>query len=245
MKIIVSDTYQELSEKVASVVAALINRKKDAVLTFPSGDSPLGLFQALVRKAKEGLADFSSCHFVGLDEWGGMDIHDEGSCQHFIYKELFNPLGIRPDQITYFDAKSNDPEADCKRVDKEVDVLGGIDLIVLGIGMNGHLGFNEPGVSEDCYSLIVDLDQITKEVGQKYFPKEMQLTKGISLGLKRIMNTGQVILIANGKKKASIVRQTVEGTISNQIPSTIVRRHKDVCLYIDKEAASEINVNKD
>ncbi|MDH6305440.1 glucosamine-6-phosphate isomerase [Parabacteroides sp. PF5-5] len=240
MKLIVSDTYQELSERVASVVIELVNNKKNAVLTFPSGDSPLGLFQTLVRMAKEGVVDFSSCHFVGLDEWVGLDINDEGSCQHFIHKELFKPLGIRPKQITFFDAKQSDLKAECKRVDSKVDALGGIDLVVLGIGMNGHLGFNEPGASEECNSLVIDLDSVTKTVGQKYFAKEMQLSQGISLGLKQIMTAGKVILIANGKKKAPIIKRTVEEAISNKVPASIVRKHKDSYLYIDAEAASEL-----
>ncbi len=243
MQIDISDNYQELSEKVADVVINLVKKKKNAVITFPSGDSPLGLLRCLVKKAKDGVVDFSSCHFVGLDEWVGMDISDEGSCQHFMYNEFFIPLGIHPDQITYFDARSNNLDRACKQVDEEVSKLGGIDLVVLGIGMNGHLGFNEPGVSEELYSHSIELDEVTKVVGQKYFPGKTLLTKGISLGLKQIMNSGEVILIANGAKKAPIIRQTVEGAIGNEVPASLMRRHPRATLYIDREAAQELTTN--
>ncbi len=241
MEINISDSYLDLSAKVAAEVFQLIKQKPNAVLCFPSGDTPLGLFKALVELKQKGEINFSACTFIGLDEWLGMDENDEGSCKYFIYREFFNPLGLSPTQIHFFDAKAINPEAECKRIDEVIFCLGGIDLMVLGIGMNGHLGLNEPGISPDLYSHVMELDEVTKVVGQKYFASETQLTRGISLGLKHIMASKRVVLLANGTRKSDIIQQVVEGAISNQVPASLIRNHSNACLFLDKESASKIS----
>lgn len=240
MDINISNNYDELSAKVAAEVQILVAGKPDAVLCFPSGDTPLGLFKALVELQKNGDIDFSACTFIGLDEWLGMDENDEGSCKYFIFRELYQSLGLSENQIHFFDAKAADPVQECKRIDKVILGLGGIDLMVLGIGMNGHLGLNEPGISPDLYSHVMELDAVTKVVGQKYFASETPLTRGISLGLMHIMASKRVVLMANGERKADIIQQVVEGEISNQIPASLIRNHLNASLYLDNDSASEI-----
>jgi len=241
MEINISNTYQDLSAKVAAETVLLVQKKPNSVLCFPSGDTPLGLFKELIELKNAGKVDFSKCTIIGLDEWLGMDENDEGSCKYFIYREFFNPLGLSPAQIHFFDAKAINPEAECARIDEVIFKLGGIDLMVLGIGMNGHLGLNEPGISPDLYSHVMDLDAVTKVVGQKYFASETNLTRGISLGLKHIMASKRVVLMANGTRKADIVQLVVEGEITNQVPASLIRKHPNACLYLDAEASDKIN----
>lgn len=243
MNIDISKNYQELSKKVAEEVIEIIKRKNNAVLCFPSGDTPLGLFITLVENQNLKRADFSQCKFIGLDEWVGLDIDDEGSCQHFIYNNLFNRLKIKNSNIIFFDAKSPDLLSECKRVDRIIGELGGIDLIVLGIGMNGHLGFNEPYCNPHLSSLVIDLDEITKDVGKKYFPNNLVPQKGISLGLGQIMASRKVIMMANGEKKADIVQEIVENEISIQIPASLIRNHNNSFLFIDEAASKKLSIN--
>jgi len=231
-----------LSEAVADEISQFLKQKRNAVFCFPSGESPTGLFEVLIERQKQKIIDFSSCTFIGLDEWVGMGQYDEGSCQEFIYNRLFIPLRLRPDQIHFFDAESPHLEDECRRLDDIVKGLGGIDIMVLGIGMNGHLGLNEPGVNPNLYSHVVDVDGITKVVGQKYFSKQTTLHQGITLGIKHIMESRRIIVIANGTRKADIVQKALEGEITNQVPCSLARNHVNAAIYLDKEAAQKLKM---
>ena len=121
---------------------------------------------------------------------------------------------------------------------------GGIDLMIVGIGMNGHIGFNEPGVSFDNYSHVIDLDDTTLSVGQKYFKSKVSLQKGITLGLKHLQESKKVLLLANGKKKAEVIRRTVEGDLTNSFPASIMQKHAHGIVMIDEEAASSLTQHK-
>jgi glucosamine-6-phosphate isomerase len=233
---IVSD-YKSLSESVADVVIETVVQKPDAVLCFPSGDTPLGLFELLVEKSKKGLIDLSKCIFIGLDEWLGMDENDEGSCKYTIYQNLLYPLDINKKAIHFFDAKTNDQQAECQRIDQIISALDGIDLMILGVGMNGHLGLNEPGVDVNLWSHTVDLDEVTKVIGQKYFSQKTPLNKGITLGIQNIMNSRKVVVMISGKHKASIAKEVLEGKISNQVSASLLRNHADAYYFLDKDAS--------
>jgi glucosamine-6-phosphate isomerase len=240
VKINIAENYSVLSASVADEITQLLKHKRNAVLCFPSGESPLGLFEVLIERHKQKIIDFSSCTFIGLDEWVGMDQYDQGSCQEYIYNWFFNPLELRPDQIHFFDAKSLHLEEECRRIDDIVKRLGGIDIMVLGIGMNGHLGLNEPGVNASLYSHVVEVDGITKVVGQKYFPKQTALHQGITLGIKHIMESRRVIIIANGTRKADIIQKALEGEITNLVPCSLARNHVNAAVYLDREAAQKL-----
>lgn len=239
MEIKILNSYKELSLKVAGEVMNLVRNKPDSVLCFPAGHTPMGLYEILVEKSNKHEVDFSGCSFIGLDEWLGIDESDPGSCKHFMVEFLFGALGIKPGQIHFFNAMATDPDQECLRINAIVKHLGGIDLMILGIGMNGHLGLNEPGVDPALYAHITGLDPVTRRVGQKYFSKETSLTKGITLGIRQIMESKQVILMANGVKKAEIVKQILAGEISSQIPASFVRKHANAVFYMDQEAAHQ------
>jgi len=242
MHVKICKNYALLSEMMAREVLIQVGKKTESVLCFPSGDTPIGLFARLADLHKKGTVDFSSCRFVGLDEWVGMDETDEGSCKHTLYHKLFYPLGIQMKNIVFFDAKADDLNEECERIDRIIHTLGGIDLMILGVGMNGHLGLNEPGVNENLYSHLVSLHPVTKKTGQKYFKTAASLTQGITLGLKHIMEAEHVIGMISGNHKAEIARIAIEGNISSQVPASILRNHRNATIYLDEEAAKYLNI---
>jgi glucosamine-6-phosphate isomerase len=240
MKVIIRKSYEDMSAAVADVVLDQVSREPNSLFCFPSGDSPTGMLNILVKRIKEGKADFSKSKFVGLDEWVGMDRNDVGGCKHYMYEKFFDPAGLRKDQIIFFDAKAKDLKAECKMVDNAIADNGGIDLIVVGIGMNGHLGLNEPGSSFENYCHFVDLDDTTKKVAQKYFSDSKVLKQGITLGLKHITEAKTTIVIASGEKKSQIIQKIVEGPVSEQVPGSIMQTLDHGLVIVDEAAASRL-----
>ncbi|MFJ5625055.1 glucosamine-6-phosphate deaminase [Peribacillus loiseleuriae] len=238
MNIKVQTNYEEMSKVTAEFIINYVNHKPDSLLCLAGGHTPLRTFDYLIEAAINRQVDFSECKFVGLDEWVGLGKSVKGSCQETLYTSLFDRISISEEQICFFNGLAEDTAVECKRVDHFIFENGKIDVILLGIGMNGHLGFNEPNVSPDLYSHVVGLDPVTKDVSSKYFEEEVNVKQGISLGIQHIVESDTVILIANGAKKADIVKQTVEGEKTVEVPSSLVQDLPNVHFFIDEEAAS-------
>ena len=169
-----------------------------------------------------------------------MDKDDYGSCQDYMEKYLFGKLNLGANQVIEFNAKAEDLDKECKRMDDFILSNGGLDLVVLGVGMNGHLGLNEPNVSFDNYSHTVELSENTKKVAQKYFNSEKQLEKGITIGIKHFLEAKKEILVISGEKKADIVKKLIEEEVSEAIPATSAKMHKNSILIIDSESSSKL-----
>ncbi len=244
MNVKVFGGYEELSAAVATTVIDLIKQKPTAAICFASGHTPLLACKLFVAQILREKIDVSAISFFSLDEWVGVPPENEGSCHHFFYNIIFNPLGLTKKQVYVFDALTNNEAAECKKMDNAIAAVGGLDLMVVGIGMNGHIGFNEPGVSFGNYTHVMALDESTIEGGQKYFKSTTPLSKGITIGLQHLMETGQVILMANGEKKAEIIKKTMEENVHEQLPATIMRTHKNGVIMLDKEAASLLSANQ-
>lgn len=232
--------YEALSEAAAEYVVKLLAGKPDAVLCLPSGSTPMGMFKILAEKSRAGEVDFSKCTFVGLDEWVGLGPDDEGSCRYWIDRDFLHPIGFRAEQIIYFDAKSDDLPGQCDRINQKIAELGGLDLMVLGVGMNGHLALNEPGTSFDTYAHLSTLDPITAEVGQKYFTKDTPLTAGITLGLRHAREARQLFVIASGQLKADVMKRALEGEVSEDFPASLVQQIEGAVVMLDKAAARRL-----
>jgi glucosamine-6-phosphate isomerase len=230
--------HQSLSDAAANEVIEQIKNKPEAVVCLASGETPRLTCQLLVKKAKQEKIGTSRFTFIGLDEWVGIPPSNEGSCSYFFQKELIEPLKLSKEQIHLFDALSNDLEGQCKKMDQLIFDKGGIDLVIVGIGMNGHIGFNEPGVSFDNYCHVIDLDETTITVGQKYFKTATTLKKGITLGLKHLKEAKKVLLLANGAKKAGVIKQTMKGNVTNKFPASIMQTLPNGVVMIDEKAAS-------
>ncbi|PLT45426.1 Glucosamine-6-phosphate deaminase [Paenibacillus pasadenensis] len=237
MQTIIESDYEALSERASEWIAKCVSDKPDAVLCLAAGATPVGAFRKLVSMAREGKVDLSKCRFVGLDEWAGLGREDEGSCKRLLYEEIFEPLQIPEDQLYMFDACSEDLAGQCQAMNRRIETLGGIDFMLVGAGMNGHIGFNEPGTSFDTYAHVANLDEVTQQVGQKYFTKPMRLRTGVTLGLRHLAESRSVVLMVSGSHKADIVERIVNEGISEQLPASLVRKHPNGCLLLDSEAA--------
>lgn len=244
MQVKIFSNHQALSAAAASAVMATIKNKPGAVICFASGETPRLTCRILVEKIKGEQIPINDCTFIGLDEWVGIPPQNEGSCHYFFQNELIHPLGMPQDQFYMFDAMSANLQEECSKMDRLIAEKGGIDIIIVGIGMNGHIGFNEPGVSFRNYSHVIDLDETTRTVGQKYFNTPQVLQQGITLGLQHLLDAGEAILMANANRKAEVIKRTVQGQVGNDFPASIMQTHANGIVMIDEEAASLLDQNR-
>jgi glucosamine-6-phosphate isomerase len=244
MQLKIYKDYHDLSEAAASEIIELVKNKLDAVLCLASGDTPRLTCKLFAEKAITGKTDLSRITFIGLDEWVGIPPENDGSCHYFFQHEIIEPLHFSRDQVHLFDAMSHNLQEECRKMDSIIVEKGGIDLMIVGIGMNGHIGFNEPGVSFNNYAHVIDLDDTTVSVGQKYFKTAVSLQKGITLGLKHLQESKKVLLLANGTKKAGVIKKTVKGEITNEFPASIMQTHSNGFVMIDEEAAGLLDHKK-
>ncbi len=232
--------YDEMSRAAADLIVEQVKGKPNSLICFPSGESPAGVFKCLIADAQAGKVDFSECYFVGLDEWVGMDKDDDGSCTNFLYAYFFTPMQIKPDKVKFFDAKAADLDAACKEMDDFIKLHGPLDIMLVGIGMNGHIGLNEPGTDFNLYAHHAPLAPTTKTVGQKYFKQQTTLTEGITLGLKHLQEAKMPMLIAAGSKKADIIAKALKGEVTNQLPASIFQTLPSAYVILDEGAAEGI-----
>jgi glucosamine-6-phosphate isomerase len=239
MKQIIYRDYTELSVKSAEQIAAVIIDKPDALLCFPAGETPVGTFKHLIEMNRRGEVSFKQCKIVGLDEWTNLGKRSSENCLNYLKKEFFDHIDYTEKNLCFFDGESTDLERECGKTDEFIRKYGPIDMILLGVGMNGHLGLNEPGVSFDLYSHVVNLDGITKTVGQKYFSANTGLSQGITLGMKHVMETKTVILQVSGKRKSPIVKRLLETEVTTDFPASLIKLHPNAFLLVDSEASQQ------
>jgi glucosamine-6-phosphate isomerase len=224
----------------ANQILDCVRHKPDAVLCLTSGDTPRETYHRIVELAHQTNTDFSRVTFFALDEWLGIPTTSPGSCFYIVMENLLKPLKIDPKQFHYFDGLAKDPQLVCDSIHKKLQQLGGLDLIFVGVGLNGHVGLNEPGTLKHLHAHISDLDQMTIDIGQKYFTEKTVLTKGLTMGLADFLEAKVAMVIASGKKKAPIMKQALEGAVSNLLPVSLIREHKNGFVVLDAEAASEL-----
>lgn len=234
----VFNNHEALSIAVAKHIIALVRNKPNATLVLTSGNTPILAYQKITEMAKTD--DFAQALIIGLDEWVGVSGESEGSCRYIVEQNLLKPLNIPASNYTFFDSMTEDLESECKRVDNLIFAKGGLDFILVGLGTNGHLGLNEPGSSFDAYCQVTDLEEITATVGQKYFNSSTPLTKGITVGLKHLLEAKEAMVMANGTDKADIIKRMISEEINEKLPATVLRKHKDGLLWIDKAASANL-----
>ena len=238
MEIFIEDDYGSMSAKAADHVMQIVAPLKNPVLCPATGDSTKGLYKKMVDQINRKKIDVSDWCFVGLDEWLGMNQQDEGSCRHHLDNDLLKPLRIDEKRINFFNGNAKDFQEEILKESNFINEHGGIDIAIVGLGMNGHVGMNEPGTDPSLHSHISDIDAITQQVGQKYFKKNREIKQGVTLGIADIMEARQVVLVVSGAKKATIVQKVLEDEISEMLPASFLRRHKNFWVYLDKAAAS-------
>lgn len=240
MNIVINDSYKAMSEKAATDLINLMEHSASKLVCLASGDTPSGLFTELVNRQKNGSINMNQWKFVGLDEWGGMNGADEGSCRYHINKQFFTPLQIPENNICFFDGRANLLD-ECRRTEEFIKKHNGIDVVILGLGLNGHVGMNEPGASIMEHSHVAAIDEETQRVGQKYFTSPHDISQGITLGLGNILEARHVILLVSGAHKAKIVKRIIEEEPNDNVPASLLQSHPSLTIYLDKDAAQLLN----
>lgn len=238
MKEHVCSNYCELSKKVAERIIEQLRTKPKSLITIAGGETPLGVLKYLSEHLVSEDVDYSQVKFISLDEWVGLDSNTYGSCRQTLNDGLFNNINLTSDQIIFFDGNAENLTLECEKVDKIICDHEAIDLIVLGIGMNGHLGFNEPNIVTTNAS-IVKLSDVTKNVMNKYFNESMELTHGITLGYNQILQSKKIILMASGSNKRSIMDEMKRVKVSYSLPASLLKYNDALEIYIDEEANIE------
>ncbi|MBM6613582.1 glucosamine-6-phosphate deaminase [Desemzia sp. RIT804] len=226
--------YASMSKEAASLIIKVMQEHEGGLFCFAGGDTPVGTLKELVQAHKNGNIDLHKYHYVELDEWVGLGEEDEGSCIQYLNRYLFKPAEIPQKNCHIFNAKSENLAEECQRADEYIKKNDGLTLSLLGVGVNGHLGFNEPGVSFEQAAHVVDLQGNTKEVGKKYFNGSYVIDKGITLGINQLFASKYLILLANGETKKQAVEQLMKSDqADNKWPVTIVKEHSNSYAFID------------
>ncbi|MGH4124102.1 MAG: glucosamine-6-phosphate deaminase [Clostridium sp.] len=239
MRIIVVDNYEEMSKKAAMMIASQVLLKPNSVLGLATGDTPLGMYKELILLHKKNQADFKEVTTFNLDEYYGINRENPESYYNYMIVNLFKHININMENINVPNGMAKDVDAACSDYEEKIKEAHGIDMQVLGIGGNGHIGFNEPDVNFEAETHLVNLDEETIEANSRFFDSiEDVPVKAISMGIKTIMNSKKIILLANGIGKAEAIAKAINGKISPKVPASILQLHNDVTIILDKEAAS-------
>ncbi|OUP53018.1 glucosamine-6-phosphate deaminase [Butyricicoccus pullicaecorum] len=238
MHIVVCKDYEEMSRRAAEIVAEQIKKRPDGLISFPGGDTPLGMVHVFADMVNEGKVDISRMHYVSLDEWVGLSNEDEGSCGLFNQQNLLSRLQHPFAGTHIINGAAENIESERVALNDYISQYGPLDVSVLGIGMNGHLGFNENGVDFDLDAHIIPLSETTLKVMTKYFGEKFHPTHGISQGIRQIMAAKTVILIANGAHKAEILKKAVHGPVTNEVPASVLQNHPNCYVVADEAAAA-------
>lgn len=238
MHIVVCKDYEEMSRRAAEIVAEQVKKRPDGLISFPGGDTPLGMVHVFADMVNEGKVDISRTHYVSLDEWVGLSGEDEGSCGLFNQQNLLSRLQHPFAGTHIINGAAEDIESERVALNDYISQYGPLDVSVLGIGMNGHLGFNENGVDFDLDAHIIPLSETTLKVMTKYFGEKFHPTHGISQGIRQIMAAKTVILIANGAHKAEILKKAVHGSVTNEVPASVLQNHPNCYVVADEAAAA-------
>lgn len=236
----VKKDYQAVSRYTSDLIIQTMQNKPEGLYCFAGGDTPVLALQQLAEAHRQGLIDLTKAYYIELDEWVGLPQENEGSCLSYLKRNLFDASGVPADHIHSFHSMSQDLESECRQANAYIVEHGNITLSLLGVGENGHLGFNEPFVSFDLCAHVVSLTESTRIVGQKYFNSKIELSQGISLGIRQLMESEVLVIEACGEKKRQAISRLLKGTVMNEWPVTIAGVHKNCYVVVDEAAMKEI-----
>lgn len=229
MKLIETASYEKLSRSAANLISAQVILKPDSVLGLATGSSPLGTYRQLITWYEKGDVDFDKVISINLDEYVGLSTKDAQSYRHFMNENFFNHINIRPENTFVPDGCAKNLDAACKAYDAHIEAVGGIDLQLLGIGLDGHIGFNEPDDVFVKNTHVVTLDPSTIRANARFFENEAQVPRrAITMGMVSIMQAKKIVLIANGAAKRDILEKAFFGPITPRIPASILQLHPDI-----------------
>lgn len=241
MRIYAVEDYQAMSRQAANIISAQVILKPDCVLGLATGSTPVGAYQQLVEWHKRGDLSFREVTTVNLDEYKGLSGDHDQSYRYFMNHNLFDHVDVRKEATHVPDGLAADPDAECVRYDELVKRLGYADLQLLGLGRNGHIGFNEPGEQFVAPTHVVDLTQSTIDANARFFASAGEVPRqALTMGIGVIMAARKILVVASGEDKAEAVYQMVKGAVTPAVPASILQLHTDVTLVADKAALSRL-----
>ena len=241
MRIIKAKDYADMSRKAANIIAAQVILKPDCVLGLATGSTPIGTYKELIKGYENGDLDFSLVKTANLDEYRGLEKSNDQSYDYFMKANLFNHININFDNLNIPNGENPDADAECKRYEEVVKALGGQDLQLLGMGHNGHIGFNEPADEFVKETHCVDLQESTIQANKRFFEKVEDVpTQAYTMGINTIMQAKMILVIVSGADKADIVKKAFFGPVTPQVPASILQMHPNVVVVVDEAAASLI-----
>ena len=239
MKIYRAENYDAMSRRAANILSAQVILKPDSVLGLATGSTPVGMYRQLVNWYEKGDIDFSQVHTVNLDEYRGLAPDHDQSYRYFMQQNLFDHINVRPENTNVPNGLASDPEAECRRYNEVIAGLGGIDLQVLGMGHNGHIGFNEPEEAFELETHVVDLTENTIQANARFFASKDEVPRrAITMGIKAIMQARHILVVVSGEDKAEIVRRAFAGPVTPLVPASILQMHPHLSLVGDEAALS-------
>lgn len=246
MKVIILENDLEISKQASELIIKQIEKNRGSVLGFATGASPVETYKRIIEKFEAGEVSLKHIRTFNLDEYVGLTRDNVNSYFHFMKENLFGKTDVNIENINFLDGMAEDTDAECVRYYEAIKALGGIDIQLLGIGTNGHIGFNEPGDKFADRPFKVKLTQSTIDSNKKYFDAvgDTMPEYAYTMGIGDIMRSRKIILIATGKAKANAVKAMVEGEVSPSCPASILQLHADVTVFVDKDAASLLGDRK-
>lgn len=242
MRIIVTADANEMSLKAAEIFIDEINRKPQLVLGLATGSTPLGLYREMIKAYREQRVNFSEVKSFNLDEYYGLAPLHPASYNYFMRQNLFNHINIKLENIHIPTGTVTDIQQYCQEYEEQIKNAGGIDLQLLGIGENAHIGFNEPGTHLGARTQLIKLSEETIRSNARFFTSIDEVPQeAISMGIKTIMRSRKIVLLASGEKKAEAIVKTVTGQVISAVPASVLQLHPNVVLIIDRAAASRLN----
>jgi len=241
MKIFVTEDYDAMSCTCAEFMAAQIKAKPCTVLGLATGSTPIGTYKELIRMHKAGEADFSGVTTFNLDEYYPIQKSNDQSYDYFMREQLFNHVNIDLARVNIPNGEAADIAAECNRYEAAIKAAGGIDFQILGIGLNGHIGFNEPDEVFAAKTHQVTLDESTIKANARFFASQNEVPRqAVTMGIGTIMMAKTVLLMINGAKKAEIAKKTILGSITPNVPASVLQLHQNVLVVLDKDAAEAL-----
>lgn len=241
MRIICAENYEAMSRQAANILSSVIVTKPNCVLGLATGSTPIGTYKELIKRYEEGDLDFSGVKSVNLDEYVGLEPTHDQSYRYFMQDQLFNHVNIKVENTNVPQGMAQDVEAECARYDEVIASMGGVDIQVLGMGHNGHIGFNEPAEDFPKGTHQVDLAESTIEANARFFEnRDMVPRKAVTMGIGSIMQARTILVVVSGEGKADIVEKAFRGPVTPQVPASILQFHPDVILVGDKAALSKL-----
>lgn len=238
MKVIKVKNYEEVSKEAFNVMKEVVTAKKDAVLGLATGSSPIGLYENMIKDHKENGTSYAACQSFNLDEYVGIDRNHEQSYWTFMHENLFHGIDLPEDKIH---VPYGNTKEDCAAYEKAMENVS-VDIQVLGIGGNGHIGFNEPGTPFTEETHIVELTEKTRQDNARFFEDDINNvpTHAITMGIATIMKAKKILLVASGANKADAVAAMVNGPVDEACPASVLQNHADVVVIVDEAAAAKL-----